>query len=166
MKKFTTTLTLFLFVTLIMVFGSGISVAAALDFGWGTPVLLKEKPSKVYLAWPIQISNNTDKRLIPYLDIVVVTNTGKQYSPLSTLKIPYGDFLNIAALRSNLFPSATRRAIAVFENVDPMASVIHLYVGGLVQPTPAASKEDMAYLRITYKRSSTGWEWEETSVLK
>ena len=103
MKKSMTIFFLFLLITLIMVGGGGVSIAAALDFGWGTPVLLKQKSSKSYLAWPIQISNNTDKRLIPYLDLVVVTDTGKQYSPLPTLKIPYGDFLSIDALQSHLF---------------------------------------------------------------
>ncbi|MBI3610166.1 MAG: hypothetical protein HY204_05635 [Nitrospirae bacterium] len=166
---------IFLFSVFILSGAHGTIWAASLDFGWGRPIDLKQKTdvNKSYLAWPIQITNSTGKRVVPNLDVVAVTNTGKQYAPLSTVKVdapsPHGDFLSISALHSNIFPSATRSTIAVFENMDPKAGVIHFYVGGLVLPEPSGDPPQAGsttYLRITYKRSQTGWEWEGTSVLK
>lgn len=160
--------------TVFILTGVSVSSAAAyLDFGWGTPVLLTHKGKNLqetYVAWPIQISNNTNQRLVPQLDIVAVTDTGKQYSPASGLKVsPQEDskeITSLADLRNNIFPAVTRRALAIFKDIDPKATVIHFYIGGLENGGNPA-KENTKYLRITYKkRLRTGWELDSTDVME
>lgn len=141
--------------------------AASLDFGWGTPIEVKEKIAKKghqhYLAWPIQISNRTGKRWIPRLDIVAVTDTGKQYTPTPTMKILlFEEMASLANIESSLFPSVTRKAVVVFEKIDSEAKVIHFYVGGLID----VPEREMKYLRITYRRSPSGWKWEDSGALE
>ncbi|GEM_PF-6475319 len=155
------------FFTFLIVLGLDSSQAASLDFAWGPPLEINEKiekkGEKPYLVWPIQITNRTGKRWLPRLDIVAVTDTGKQYSPTPTMKVSTsGEAASLATLENHLFPSVTRNAVAVFEKVDPEAKVIHFYVGGLVD----IPERKMKYLRITYKRSPSGWKWEESGALE
>jgi hypothetical protein len=160
-----------LIATVFFAGGTASATASSLDFGWGQPVAVKPRPGKSsFLVWPIQISNRTAKKLVPQLDLVAVTDTGKQYHSQATVKVstaasPSGETLSVAALQSTMFPSVTRQAFAVFENVDPHARVIHFYVGGLETPAAANPGQDV-YLRVTYTRSKTGWVWSGTSVLE
>ena len=175
MKRLHIIIAIFISIAYFLMGLSVSSAAASLDFGWGTPVILTQKPSpattKTYIAWPIQISNNTGYRLIPNLDIVAVTDTGKQYSPVPDMKIKtsnYSEMLTISDLKNNIFPMVTRRAVAVFSNIDPKANVIHFYIGGLKDTgiRKAKTTEDMQYLQITYKRAKKGWTWDSTNVLE
>lgn len=147
-----------------------VSAAAPLDFGWGTPFSVSEKTTakdhKDYLAWPIHISNRTGKRSPVLLDVVAVTDTGRQYAPVSTLRIqPPVEYQNITALQNMIFPMVTLRAVALFEDVDPKAGVIHFYIGGLLD-SKIGEKEKMNYLRITYVRHTNGWVWDGSHVLE
>lgn len=141
--------------------------ASSLDFGWGPPVEVKLRPQTRYLVWPIQISNPGPRRITPNLEIVAVTDTGKQYFPAEAAKVSMpaggGEVVSVAALQTNIFPSAIRRAAVVFDQFDPRARVVHLYVGGL---TPTASNRSSPYLHVTYTRAGAGWIWQSTSVLE
>ncbi|TAK00893.1 MAG: hypothetical protein EPO39_15185 [Candidatus Manganitrophaceae bacterium] len=159
------------FFTFLILFGLDSTQAASLDFAWGTPMeitgkiesKIDRKGDKPYLIWPIQISNRTGKRWLPHLDVVAVTDTGKQYAPTPTLKVSAsGEAASLANLESHLFPSVTRNAVVVFEKIDPEAKVIHFYVGGLID----IPERKMKYLRITYKRSPSGWKWEDSGALE
>jgi hypothetical protein len=150
-----------------MGFGLDSSQAASLDFGWGTPLEVTEKIGKKghkhYLAWPIQITNRTGKRWLPRLDVVAVTDTGKQYAPTPTMRVNLSEeTASLAGMERHLFPSVTRKGVVVFEKIDLEAKVIHFYVGGLVD----LPEREMKYLRITYKRSPSGWTWEDSGALE
>ena len=143
------------------------SQAASLDFGWGKPIEITEKGERrgerQYLVWPIQITNRTGRRWLPHLDIVAVTDTGKQYAPTPGMRVSApGDIASLAGLGEHLFPSVTRKATVVFEKIDPEAKVIHFYVGGLIDKP----EREMKYLRITYRRSASGWKWEDSGALE
>ena len=164
---------LLLSVILFLVTFQGSAVAAALDFGWGQPVVVKKKAKREeggsYLAWPIQIGNNTHQRLVPHLDIVAVTDTRKQYhsNPVERVWVRDLDMevQSVSNLERDIFPMATRKAVVVFENVDPEAREIHFYVGGLVA-SASPEIEEMTYMKITYSRVHSGWEWKETSFIR
>lgn len=165
--RLTQVISFFLFSLFIVALDVDSSWAASLDFGWGTPIKVKEKIAKKGhyhdLAWPIQISNGTGKRWLPRLDIVAVTDTGKQYAPTPTRKVTLSEEMaSLANLESHLFPSVTRKAVVVFEKIDSAAKVIHFYVGGLVD----VPEREMKYLRITYKRAPSGWTWEDAGALE
>jgi hypothetical protein len=155
------------FFTFLILLGVDSTWAASLDFGWGTPIEINDKVErkspKQYLVWPIEISNRTPKRWVPHLDIVAVTDTGKQYAPTPAMKETVsGDRTSLAGLDHQLFPAVIRKAIAVFEEIDSEAKVIHFYVGGLID----IPERQMKYLRITYKRSPSGWKWEDSGALE
>ena len=75
------------------------------------------------------------------------------------------EVLSVSNLEKDIFPLATRKAVAVFENVDPKANEIHFYVGGLVA-SASPDVEEMTYMKITYSRALSGWEWKETSFIR
>ena len=166
-------LLLFLSAILFLVTFQGSAVAAALDFGWGQPVVVKKKALRKdggsYLAWPIQIGNNTHQRIVPHLDIVAVTDTRKQYHSDPAERVWVRDLdkevLTVSNLEKDIFPMATRKAVVVFDNVDPKASEIHFYVGGLVA-SASPEIEEMTYMKITYRRVHSGWEWKETGFIR
>ena len=165
-------LILLLSATLFLVSFQGPAFATALDFGWGEPVLVhnaQKKDGGNFLAWPIQIDNNTGQRLVPHLDIVAVTDTRKQYhsdpSQRAWARVLDKEVMSVSNLEKDFFPMASRKAVAVFENVDPKARMIHFYVGGLVK-SASPEVEKMTYLRITYSRVLSRWEWQETSFIR
>lgn len=164
---------LLLSVPLFLIIFSVSTAAASLDFGWGAPIIFPAKNkqgeiNKNYMAWPIQISNYSKHRLVPFLDIVAVTNTGKQYSPVRKKLVrdhESEEMLNISEIEDKIFPDVTRRSIILFSDIDPKASIIHFYVGGLKE-TEIVTTKDVKYLKITYKRSPDGWKWDGVNFLE
>ena len=172
-----TSLSISLFALCISLALTGVSVSApapsfsqSLDFGWGPPIYRKAQidEKKGYLAWPIQISNYTGKKLLPLLDIVAVTDTGRQYAPNSKIlaSMAPGDMLSLSGLHTSIFPQATRRSMVVFEDFDPKINRIHFYIGGLTQASGKVGSEHQKYLQITYTRAGGVWKWEKTGVLE
>jgi hypothetical protein len=164
----------------VMALTAGPALAAqanGLDFGWGKPVPSHAKGKKAapYLLWPIQVMNNSDGVLTPSVSVVAVTNTGRQYVPLPYAAVapdgPYEQLYTLDGLRTELFPQATRRAVAVFERVDPDAREIRFYVSGLVRPGPrrtsaTASSGGGSYVMVTFERVKDEWKWVNTEFLE
>jgi len=146
--------------------------ANGLDFGWGKPVAprVKGKKAAPYLLWPIQVMNNSDGVLTPSVSVVAVTNTGRQYIPLPYAAVapdgPYEQLYTLDGLRTELFPKATRRAVAVFERVDPDAREIRFYVSGLVRPGPHRTSGGTSYVMVTFERVKDEWQWVNTEFLE
>jgi len=144
----------------------------SLDFGWSQPVAphVKGKKAAPYLVWPIQIVNNTTGILTPSLGVVAVTNTGHQYTPLPYAAVapdgPYEELYTLDGLRSEMFPRVTRRAVAVFEKVDPNAREIRFYVSGLVGPGARRTAGGNSYVLITFERVRDEWQWVSTEFLE
>jgi hypothetical protein len=148
-----------------------------LDFGWSKPVAPRAKGRKTapYLLWPIQVMNNTGGVLTPSVSVVAVTNTGRQYTPLPYAAVapdgPYEQLYTLDGLRTELFPQATRRAVAVFERVDPNAREIRFYVSGLVRPGARRASAGPAsggnpYVMVTFERVKDEWQWVNTEFLE
>lgn len=140
--------------------------ADTLDFGWGSPFVLHQKGNQHFLAWPIQVSNSTKKRIFAQIDVVVVTDTGIQYTALA--KLPEDNLVNVrnvSVLNNNIFPSVTQRTVVVFESVDPRATLLHFYVGGVMNSSLSVQEKDR-YFRVTYRRTKTGWEWNGSNALE
>ena len=144
--------------------------ASPLDFGWGSPILVEKKSKRdktMVLAWPIQVRNNTARLLSPQLEIIAVTDTGRQYSPDPAIRVRHSHhsqpMIAITELRDGIFPSVTQNTVVVFQEIDPKTSRIDFYVGGLVDLDLVGEKR---YLKITYKRILSGWEWEGMSFFK
>jgi hypothetical protein len=152
--------------------GPALAEPGSLDFGWGKPVAphIKGKKAAPYLVWPIQIVNNTSGVLTPSLGVVAVTNTGHQYTPLPYAAVapdaPYEELYTLDGLHSQMFPQVTRRAVAVFEKVDPTAQEIRFYVSGLVRPGPRRTSGGTSYVLVTFERVKDDWQWVSTEFLE
>jgi hypothetical protein len=146
--------------------------AASLDIGWGIPAILSEKIDKSnhkVLLWPIQVSNGTSSKRHPLLDIVAVTNTGKQYN---ATRLSKGNLGRYAALVSDttstkgaIFPAAAMQGFAIFEDIDPKAGSLYFYIGGLMEDVKSR-KEIKKYIRITYKKIGQDWKWVDTDTVE
>lgn len=146
--------------------------SGALDFGWSRPVLphVKGKSAEPYLLWPIQIVNSSDRVLTPSINVVAVTNTGRQYMPLPYAAVapdgPYEEVYTLDGLRTEMFPNVTRRAVAVFEKVDPNAREIRFYVSGLIRPGAHATGRSGQYVLVTFERRDKEWAWVSTEFMQ
>lgn len=144
----------------------------SLDFGWSQPVTphIKGKKGTPYLVWPIQVVNNTSRVLTPSLGVVAVTNTGRQYTSLPYAAVapdgPYEELYTLDGLHSQMFPTVTRRAAAVFERVDPGAREIRFYVSGLVRPEARRTSGGTPYVLVTFERVKDEWKWVSTEFLQ
>lgn len=152
--------------------GPALAESGSLDFGWSQPVAphVKGKKAAPYLVWPIQIVNNTTGVLTPSLGVVAVTNTGKQYTPLPYAAVapdaPFEELYTLDGLHSEMFPQVTRRAVAVFEKVDPQAREIRFYISGLVRPGPRRTAGGSSYVLVTFERVKDDWKWVSTEFLE
>jgi hypothetical protein len=152
--------------------GPACAESGSLDFGWSKPVAphIKGKKSAPYLVWPIQIVNNSTGVLTPSLGVVAVTNTGHQYIPLPFAAVapdaPYEELYTLDGLHTQMFPRVTRRAVAVFEKVDPKAQEIRFYVSGLVRPGPRRTSGGTSYVLVTFERVKDDWQWVSTEFLE
>lgn len=146
--------------------------SGALDFGWSKPVLPHAggKKAEPYLLWPIQIVNSSDQVLTPSISVVAVTNTGRQYMPLPYAAVapdgPYEEVYTLDGLRTEMFPQVTRRAVAVFEKVDPEAREIRFYVSGLLRPGARSTGGSRQYVLVTFERHDKEWSWVSTEFLR
>lgn len=171
MKRLVQIIASIIFMALILPGIPGRSFASTLDFGWASPFVMtqRSKNGNINMAWPIQIINDTRRRLIPSLEIVAVMDNGRQYYPTPQIRAKGGgsseECVSLSSLQTALFPSVSQRAIVVFEDLDPKASMVDFYVGGLETGGPMDLKEKV-YLKITYRRSSSGWELEGISSLE
>jgi len=167
-SSFQFTLIQSLFISILISIGPLPSVASvsSLDFGWGSPILINRPGQKQLLAWPIQITNPTKRPWFAKLDVVAVTNTGKQYNAISDANVAHFDGISpLSVLKSHIFPAVTRQTIALFEGVDPGATVIHFYVGGIVNASQKEGKEPQ-YFRVTYQRTADAWLWKGSNILE
>jgi hypothetical protein len=144
----------------------------SLDFGWSKPVTphIKGHKGTPYLVWPIQVVNNTTRVLTPSLGVVAVTNTGHQYTSLPYAAVapdgPYEELYTLDGLHSEMFPQVTRRAVAVFERVDPGAREIRFYVSGLVRPGVRRTNGGTPYVLVSFERVKDDWKWVSTEFLE
>jgi hypothetical protein len=150
---------------------TGFANPLSVDLGWGTPSVVSQKSGKArrnILVWPVQLSNNTPHRKSPVLEIVAVTNTGRQYSapPLEKVTVvSLGEVPGIKGFNEGLFPQASLQGFAVFNDFDLNATRISFYVGGLFE-TSNGNPDSNKFVLITYERKGSGWEWIGTKLFE
>ncbi len=150
---------------------TGFASSMSVDLGWGKPSVVSQKSGKAHrniLVWPVQLSNNTPHRISPALEIVAVTNTGRQYSapPLEKVTVvSLGEVPGIKGFNEGLFPQASLQGFAVFNDFDLNATRISFYVGGLIE-TSNGNSDSNKFVLITYERKGSGWEWIGTKLFE
>ncbi|MHC4321325.1 MAG: hypothetical protein ACYST3_03510 [Planctomycetota bacterium] len=168
-------LCLFLFLNLVVSFPV-ISEASQVDFGWSVPEYFSENngsdDEKKYLIWVFSIRNTIDEEITVPVATLLSTDTDKYYEakyiPEIAEKISEDGekYLSSDKMKGEYGPGVTRKGLAVFEDIDPYAQKINIFMTGLSHFFFWRWRlSDYSY-KITYKRSGSKWILEEHGFSK
>lgn len=152
------------------------SEAAQVDFGWSTPEFLFRKDEsgveKRYLFWVYSIKNTIDQKITVPVAAFLTTDTEKNYAakyiPEIAAKVSEGEEVYISSdeMKGEYNPGEIRNGIAIFEDIDPYAQKINIFMTGLSHFFFWRWRlVDYSY-KITYKKSGEKWTLEEHGFSK
>ncbi len=153
-----------------------ISEASQIDFAWSAPQFLSyrkdSEDEKKYLVWCYSIRNTIDKEITVPISTLLTTDTKKYYEdkyiPEIAGKVSDGveEYISADEMKGVFGPGVTKKGIAIFEDIDPYAKKINIFVEGfshfffwrerLVDPS----------YKIVYKKSGDKWILEEHGFSK
>ncbi len=167
----------YLFIFLIIVISLPPTVEASqVDFAWSTPENLIHKKDtdeeNKYLIWVYSISNTIDKTIEIPVATLLTTDTNKFYEPgyipeIATL-VSEGkeEYISSNEMKGEYSPGVTKKCIAIFEDVDPYARKVNIFMTGLSHFFFWRWRlSDYSY-KITYKKSGNNWVLEEHGFSK
>ena len=130
-------LCLFLFLNLVVSFPVT-SEASQVDFGWSVPEYFSEnegsEDEKKYLIWVFSIRNTIEEEITVPVATLLSTDTDKYYEakfiPEIAKKVSEDGeiYLSSDKMKGEYGPGVTRKGIAIFEDVDPYAQKINIYM--------------------------------------
>jgi len=168
-------LCLFLFLNLIISFPVT-SDASQVDFSWSTPEYFSHnkgsEDEKKYLIWVYSIRNTIDQKITVPVATLLTTDTNKYYEakyiPEIAEKVSEDGVKYISSdkMKGEYDPGVTRKGIAIFEDIDPYAQKINIFMTGLSHFFLWRQRMADNSYKITYKRSGSKWILEEHSFSK
>lgn len=168
-------LCLFLILNLVISFPV-ISEASQVDFGWSVPeyFLYNEgsEDEKKYLIWVFSIRNTIDKEITVPVATLLLTDTDKYYEakyiPEIAKKVSEDGekYLSADKMRGEYGPGVTRKGIAIFEDIDPYAQKINIFMTGLSHFFFWRWRSSDYSYKNTYKKSGNKWILEEHGFSK
>ena len=166
---------LFVLISLVISFPPA-AEASQVDFAWSTPENFIHKKDtedeKKYLIWVYSISNTIDKAIEVPVATLLTTDTEKFYAPkyipgIATI-VSEGkeQYISSKEMKGEYNPGVTKKCIAIFEDVDPYAQKINIFMTGLSHFFFWRWRlVDYSY-KITYKKSGSNWILEEHGFSK
>ncbi len=166
---------LFIFLIITILY-SMTAEASQVDFAWSTPENLVHKKDteeeKKYLIWVYTLSNTIDKTIEIPVATLLSTDTEKYYEPkyipeIATI-VSEGkeDYISPDEMKGEYSPGVTRKCIAIFEDIDPYAQKVNIFMTGLSHYFFWRWRlSDYSY-KITYKKSGNKWLLEEHGFSK
>jgi len=151
---------------LFLIFAASVPVeseASQVDFGWSVPEYFLEnegsEDEKKYLIWVFSIGNTIEEEITVPVVTLLSTDTDKYYeakyiSEIAEKITEDGEtYLSPDKMKGEYGPGVTRKGIAIFEDIDPYAQKINIYMTGLSHFFFWRWRlSDYSY-KITYKRS-------------
>lgn len=169
-------------VILIALSMSRITNASQLDFSWNAPkTYIHNKGTAgevVYIIWFYNLGNTIDKPIVVPIEVLLVTDTGEKYPDAY-----YPDIMeHVAALdedhkgdtkyqyaaiaKGELTPKSTKHCVAMFEDVDPKARRLDIFVTGISHFFFWRWRMvDYSY-KITYEKEQNYWKLIEHGMTK
>ncbi len=152
------------------------SNASQVDFGWSTPEYFSHNKNpedeKKYLIWVFSIKNTIDQEITVPVATILSTDTDKYYEakyiPEIAGKVSEDGemYLSSDKMKGDYGPGVSRTSIAIFEDIDPYAQKINIFMTGLSHFFFWRWRlSDYSY-KITYKRSGSKWILEEHGFSK
>jgi len=160
----------------LLIFFPVTSDASQVDFGWSTPeYFLYDEDSeeeKKYLIWVFSIRNTINEKIVVPVATLLSTDTDKYYEakyiPEIAEKVSEDGerYLSSDKMKGEYDPGVTRKGIAIFEDIDPYAQKINIFMTGLSHFFFWRWRlTDYSY-KITYKRSGSKWILEDHGFSK
>ena len=154
-------------VCFLVFFTPQVSEASQIDFGWSVPEnILHDKDSeggKKYIIWFYSIKNTTDKKILVPVETFLTTDTEKNYEDkfieevVSAVTKEDKEYMSAKDMKGEFGPGVTKKGVALFEDVDPYAQNINIFVTGLSHFFFWRWRMiDYSY-KITYKKSGNTW---------
>ncbi len=167
----------YLFVFLILVISFSPTVEASqVDFAWSTPEKFIHKKDtedgKKYLIWVFSISNTIDKAIEIPVATLLKTDTEKFYEPkyipgIATIVSEGKEkYISSNEMKGEYSPGVTKKCIAIFEDIDPYAQKINIFMTGLSHFFFWRWRLSDCSYKITYKKSGSNWILEEHGFSK
>jgi hypothetical protein len=179
----------FLTKLLILVFGfillAGLFRAASasqLDFSWSAPKTYVHNEGTggevPYIIWFYNLGNTTDKTILVPIEVFLATDTGEKhidtYYPeimehVAKLDADYKEgkkYSYTAIAKGEMAPKITKNCVAMFEDVDPKARRLDIYVTGISHFFFWRWRMiDYSY-KITYEKEQNYWKLIEHGMSK
>ena len=173
----------FLIFGLVLIMGiPQITIASQLDFSWNAPKTYthnKGTGGEVrYIIWFYNLGNTIDKPILVPIEVFLMTDTGEKYldayypeimEHVAKLDDDYKEgkkYLFAAIAKGELAPKATKHCVAMFEDVDPKAKRLDIFVTGISHFFFWRWRMvDYSY-KITYEKEQDRWKLIEHGMTK
>lgn len=159
-----------------------VSKASQLDFSWNAPrtyVHNKGTGGEVrYIIWFYNLGNTIEKPILVPIEIFLMTDTGEKYldvyypeimEHVAKLDDDYKEgrkYQYAAIAKGELSPKTTKHCVAMFEDVDPRAKRLDIFVTGISHFFFWRWRMiDYSY-KITYEREFDRWKLIEHGMTK
>ena len=161
---------------------SQVSSASQLDFTWNAPktyVHNKGTGGEVrYIIWFYNLGNTIDQPILVPIEVFLMTDTGEIIS-IHIIQKSWSMWQNwmwiikkaksISSLllqRENLLPKSTKHCVAMFEDVDPKARRLDIFVTGISHFFFWRWRMINYSYKITYEREQDYWKLIEHGMTK
>ncbi len=165
---------------IVMVCNISACKAVSIDLSWSVPENIEFENSRgnnsVYLVWRYSVKNLKENAARAPINIFLNTDTdievedvfnGKLIKSLSERDKIEKKYDHATTIQGDIAPNETKNCLAIFENVDPDAKKVYIYIMGLRRVAVWRSPTKDNFYRITYKRSSKlGWRLIEHGFFK
>ncbi|MEK6558789.1 MAG: hypothetical protein AABZ43_01480 [Planctomycetota bacterium] len=173
----------------ILVFGfmlimgiTQIANASQLDFSWSSPKNYMHNKGTIaetkYIIWFYNLGNTTEKPILVPIEVFLMTDTGEKYQDtyypdimehVAKLDDDYKEdkkYQYAAIAKGELASKATKHCVAMFEDVDPKAKRLDIFVTGISHFFFWRWRMiDYSY-KITYEREYDNWKLIEHGMSK
>ncbi len=159
-----------------------VSHASQLDFFWSAPKTYVHNKGTGgetrYIAWFYNLGNTTDQPILVPIEVFLMTDTGEKYldayypeiiEHAAKLDEEYKEgtkYQYAAIAKGELAPRTTKHCVAMFEDVDPKAKRLDVFVTGISHFFFWRWRMiDYSY-KITYEREFDRWKLIEHGMTK
>lgn len=158
------------------------ATASPLDFSWNAPkwyVHNKGTSGEIrYIVWFYNLGNTTEKPIPVPIEALLITDTGEKifdaYYPeiieqAAKLDEHYQEgtkYLYASIANGELAPHATKHCVAMFEDVDPKAKRLDIFVTGISHFFSWRWRQIDCSYKITYEKDFDHWRLVEHGMTK
>ncbi|MDR4508306.1 MAG: hypothetical protein MRJ65_08745 [Candidatus Brocadiaceae bacterium] len=150
------------------------SRASQLDFSWNAPKTYVHNEGTggevLFILWFYNLKNVAEKPILIPIEIFLETDTKEGYRDMfypeimeraAALDADYTKgkkYQHAATVYGELLPQATKNCVAMFEDVDPQAKRLEIFVTGISSFSFWQQKMNNYSYKITYRKEQDHWK--------